>query len=219
MRPEPVDPVFVVFSVERRADVLRSLLEVGDDVQFSDDEREKLQAWMTAAQEVARDGRHIGADGCALMLDLRRRWQSAIPKGERPAGWVLAQNWTPHVADAVRDSVEAIGRLVDKRKGRQRQTRQRQAEPRPLTPRQSEAIQLAGECKGNLAKAARQMGVDRKTFVQHYKAGLAKLGTKAAGPNRMKPQKLPTDRRGQANIVGADGRKEQAETLSRLSAE
>jgi hypothetical protein len=113
MLPEPVDPVFVVFSVERRADVVRSLLEVGDDVQFSDDEREKLQAWMTAAQKVARDGRNVGADGCALMLDLRARWQSAIPKGERPAGWVLAQVWTPHVADAVRDSVEAIGRFVD----------------------------------------------------------------------------------------------------------
>lgn len=76
---------------------------------------------------------------------------------------------------------------------------------RPLTPKQTEAVQIVGECKGNIAEAARRLGVDRKTIGQHYAAGLAKLGR--AAPAKHATRRLPEDRRGQADVPeGADRR-------------
>lgn len=71
----------------------------------------------------------------------------------------------------------------------------RDATPRRPTPRQLEAVQLFGEHKGNKAAAARAMGVHRKTFDQHYKAGLKNVDLKSLP--QPKTRRLPTDRRGQ----------------------
>lgn len=67
-----------------------------------------------------------------------------------------------------------------------------------LTPRQTEAVGLFYEHKGNIAAAARAMGVHRKTFDQHRRAGFRKLGKKK--PPKTKTQRLPTDRRGQPTV-------------------
>jgi predicted DNA-binding protein (UPF0251 family) len=69
---------------------------------------------------------------------------------------------------------------------------------RPLTPKQTEAVQIVGECKGSFADAARRMGLDRKTVRQHYYAGMKKMG-RAIG-KKPKTERLSQDSRGQATV-------------------
>jgi hypothetical protein len=75
--------------------------------------------------------------------------------------------------------------------------------PRPLTPRQTEVVQIVGECKGNLAEAARRLGRTYKTVEESYRAGLAKLG-KTAVQSRDKTRLLARDRRGQIDVSEDD---------------
>lgn len=81
-------------------------------------------------------------------------------------------------------------------RSRQRRNR-RHVEQAGLTLLQTEAVQIVGACKGNIAEAARRLGKDRKTVKQHYEAGLRKLGR--AAPGKPKTQRLATDRRGQVS--------------------
>ena len=87
------------------------------------------------------------------------------------------------------------------RSDKARRGRKPSSKLRPLTPRQMEAVTVVPECKGNYGEAARRMGLDRKTVVQHYKAGMGKLGIKAV---KHGTQGLPADRRGQANVTYED---------------
>jgi hypothetical protein len=73
--------------------------------------------------------------------------------------------------------------------------------PRPLTARQTEVVQVVGECKGNIAAAAKRLGRDRKTVDETYRAGLAKLGKI---PVKHGTKTLPHDRRGQVNLSDSD---------------
>ncbi len=73
--------------------------------------------------------------------------------------------------------------------------------PRPPTARQTEVIQIVGECKGNLAEAARRLGRNRKTIEETYRAGLARLGMVAVWHDT---KLLPRDRRGQAAVSADD---------------
>lgn len=75
---------------------------------------------------------------------------------------------------------------------------------RPLTAKQGEALQIVGECKGNIAEAARRTGCDRKTMEQHYKTGMAKLG-KSAVKHRTK--RMPVDLRGQEHVGDGEDRR------------
>jgi DNA-binding NarL/FixJ family response regulator len=45
-----------------------------------------------------------------------------------------------------------------------------------LTPKQVEVVQIVGECKGNIAEAARKLGRDPKTIAECFKAATKKLG-------------------------------------------
>ena len=77
--------------------------------------------------------------------------------------------------------------------------------PRPLTERQTEVINIVGECKGSLADAARRLGIDRKSLKESYDAGNRKLAS-AGVPipsSRPKPktERLPKDPRGQVNVA------------------
>lgn len=67
-----------------------------------------------------------------------------------------------------------------------------------LTDKQMEAVHIVGECKGNIAEAARRLGKDYSTIRQHYKAATAKLGKKAV---KHSTKRLATDGRGQANVA------------------
>lgn len=74
----------------------------------------------------------------------------------------------------------------------------------PLTEKQLEAVHIVGECKGNIAEAARRIGKDHKTVKQHYDAGMKKMG-KAAVTH--KSHSMPKDRRDQENITKEDDRR------------
>jgi hypothetical protein len=67
---------------------------------------------------------------------------------------------------------------------------------------QTEAVQLVGEHKGNIAAAAKAAGKSRAAMDKLYRKGITKLGKKAI---EHATQKLPTDRRGQETIT-ADNR-------------
>jgi predicted DNA-binding protein (UPF0251 family) len=85
-------------------------------------------------------------------------------------------------------------------KGRGRRRRMRQ-EPRPLTPKQTEAMQIVGECEGDLAEAARKVGICRKSLAERYSAALKKIGLTAAQYLKPKTVSLPRDRRGQVAVA------------------
>jgi hypothetical protein len=75
--------------------------------------------------------------------------------------------------------------------------------PRPLTARQTEVIQIVGECKGNLAQAATRLGRNRKTIVEIYKAGMKKLG-KDVSHAKKSDRLIARDRRGQSDVADID---------------
>jgi hypothetical protein len=77
-------------------------------------------------------------------------------------------------------------------------------EAAPLTEKQTEVVQIVGECKGNFAEAGRRLGLDRKTVKQHYQAAMGKMG-KAAIKRVTGP--LPCDRRGQSRLTDDDDRR------------
>ena len=77
---------------------------------------------------------------------------------------------------------------------------------RALTSAQTAAIQIVGECKGNIAEAARRLGKDRKTVEESYRTGLLKLN-KTAFWNKGKTRLLPRDRRGQEVASDTDDRR------------
>lgn len=90
---------------------------------------------------------------------------------------------------------------IDRRKPAKPKKRPRTS-PRKTTPKQLEAIQMVGECKGNFAEAARKLSKDPKTIRQLYKAGLRNAGDLAATlKSTPKKQRLPTDRRGQISVA------------------
>ncbi len=90
-------------------------------------------------------------------------------------------------------------RLSGKKQRRRRRSTQ---QPKKLTPKQTEALKLHGDCNGNIAEVARRIGKDRKTAEQHVNAAFTKLGQNV--PTKAKTTSLKTDRRGQADIAKSD---------------
>jgi predicted DNA-binding protein (UPF0251 family) len=75
---------------------------------------------------------------------------------------------------------------------------------KPLTARQVEVVQIVGECNGDLAEAARKLGIDRKTVKQHFDAASRKLG-KAVVTHATQP--LRRGLRGEADVSYEDDRR------------
>ena len=98
-------------------------------------------------------------------------------------------------------SCESSGGEKKQQKPRRKRRRRKADSPPPLTAKQTEAVQIVGECKGNIAEAARQLGRDPSTVRQHYQAGMGKLGKKAV---KHGTTRLPSDRRGQENVSSDD---------------
>jgi len=111
------------------------------------------------------------------------------------------------VTSADDQTLEAIADVMDG-KARRKRGRRAAGKPRPLTARQLEALGRVAECKGNIAEAARQLGVDRKTVRQHVDAGLTKLSLSLPQYLRDhkpgKTLKQPTDLRGQETLASDD---------------
>jgi hypothetical protein len=70
--------------------------------------------------------------------------------------------------------------------------------PSPLTEKQTEAMQLVGEHKGNYTAAGKAAGKSRQAIQKLYQKATKKLGKKSV--ELWKTQRLPTDRRGQVNV-------------------
>ncbi len=109
----------------------------------------------------------------------------------------------PDNGAATDDGDPSEGTPEGPKKTRKRRKRLSQ-EATPLTAKQLEAMQIVGECKGDFAEAARRLGKDRKTVVDHYEAA-----TKKAGKRQMKhmTQQIAKDRRGQDNLADGDDRR------------
>lgn len=84
--------------------------------------------------------------------------------------------------------------------------RRRRAErpAKPLTAKQTEALQIVGECKGNLAEAAGRLGIDRKSLKERYDTALKKLGRTHL---KYVTEQIRQDLRGQANVAEEDDRR------------
>jgi hypothetical protein len=91
--------------------------------------------------------------------------------------------------------VTGVGARAAER-GRRRRSSPRK--PTPLTPKQTEAMQLVGEHKGNIAAAARNAGKSRAAMGKLYKKATTKLGKKAV---KHFTQRLPKDSRGQETVT------------------
>jgi predicted DNA-binding protein (UPF0251 family) len=113
-------------------------------------------------------------------------------------------------ADAFREWLETLKEsdaLADRKKPRA-PSRRRRVSPRkavPLTGKQSEAMHLVGEHKGNITRAAKAAGKSRQAMKKLYEAACKKLG-RAAHPSP-KTRRLETDARGQET----DGRGQESD--------
>ena len=67
---------------------------------------------------------------------------------------------------------------------------------------QLEAVQLFGDCEGNIAETGRRIGVDRKTVEQHITAAFEKMGKSV--PNIARTKRLQKDNRGQEHLSDDD---------------
>ena len=74
----------------------------------------------------------------------------------------------------------------------------RQRSPGKLTAKQLQAVQAFGNCNGNYARTAAELGVCRATAKQHIEAAYRKLGQKV--PKTPMTRALPTDRRGNVSV-------------------
>jgi len=71
-------------------------------------------------------------------------------------------------------------------------------EPKPLTPKETEAVHLVGEHKGNMTAGAKAMGISRQAAQKRYDKAMKKLSK--TGVRNPQTQALPRDRRGQVNL-------------------
>jgi len=141
---------------------------------------------------------------------LYREFRDTIPHG--PAVLPLPSSEETRRRRSVQRAVDRIVEFLletlaflQKRPGRKRSRRpSKSRKPRPLTVLQTEAVQIVGECKGNIAQAAKRLGKDRKTIAQAYKAGLAKLGKQ---PVKHGTRTLARDRRGQVDLAEGEDRR------------
>ncbi len=116
--------------------------------------------------------------------------------------WVHAIN----LAKELRETAKLIANNQGSGKRQPRKQRRKTRKVSRLTPKQMEASQIVGECKGNFAEAGRRLGRDPKTIRQHWFAACKKLGISAV-KTRRRTQRLLKDRRGQVAIAQEDAQR------------
>jgi hypothetical protein len=110
-------------------------------------------------------------------------------------------NTAPTVAPPAGNETAAA---KDAKRQQRRRRRQAPRQAHPVTWKQTEALQLVGEHKGNITAAAKQAGKSRVAMSKLYNKALCKLGEKAPKAQKVKTQRLPHDRRGQVAVEGRD---------------
>ncbi len=82
-----------------------------------------------------------------------------------------------------------------------------QRQERPLTAVERRTLEVVGRHGGNLAAAAKEMRVDRKTVVENHERAMRKANRIVGGKSRsVSASKLPEDRRGQVDIDCGGGK-------------
>jgi DNA-binding CsgD family transcriptional regulator len=140
------------------------------------------------AQVAVQISRALEGVNNRLILDVGPLLRKAIPAQEA-------------YARVVRDlQARAGARGVGKRRRRPALN----PDAKRLTDRQTEVVQIVGECKGSFAEAGRRLRIDRKTVADHYQAAMRKMGKVGVRtPERIlraKTTRLPVDHRGQVNL-------------------
>jgi len=105
---------------------------------------------------------------------------------------------TPAGADQAPEKTEASKTKRRKRTGA--------AKAPTLTPKQTEAMKLHGDCEGNIAEIARRLGIGRKSAEDRVKAAFKKLGRSI--PRKASTKALPTSRRGEEIVSKSDDKRD-----------
>jgi hypothetical protein len=121
----------------------------------------------------------------------------------RDRGHKIGGGW----AQEIRQVADAVAVEYEKAHAGRRRRRWHERKQRPMTAKQAEAVQIVGECKGNLAQAAKRIGIGRKTLKERYDAGMKKLGRADLGTQRRFLQRLKHDRRGQVDLANGEDRR------------
>ena len=109
---------------------------------------------------------------------------------------------TPAGMAAVVESVRP-----QKARGPKRRRKGKRTE-RPLTEKQAEALQMYGECKGNISEIARTLGISRQATLDRVKAGHRKLGVSWTYMKaKTRTQKLSEGGRGETLLADEDDRR------------
>lgn len=126
--------------------------------------------------------------------------------GERHAAALSALWDLLKAVDAKRKHLAEANAKIDRTKKSPRRRRKSNRKTRPLTAKESEALQIIGDYKGNVSAAALQLRITRQALKKRYDKAHKKLGTMPM--LKAKTKSLPTDKRGQANISESDDRRE-----------
>ena len=167
------------------------------DLQFRKNAHQKtvVRPLVLLIQEYQRDGQPDERD------TVKRLLESLRPKSPNLASGQVIRDRCDAVLELIPEAGAEPGDGKTATKRKKRATSPRKS--RPLTPRQTEVIQIVGECKGNIAEAARRLGIDRKTVDEAYKAGMAKLG-KDVCRLKKSDRVIARDKRGQLDVSDID---------------
>jgi hypothetical protein len=185
---------------------------------------------MKAAKVDLEDAGYAGAPRPAKMRYIYDRnsphfLQWALDDGHEPGPTEIAymyeaagnsRNGPPgmvaEAVDLLRDLEQALLKTREWLKAQKPPKRKRKRasdkprKPRPLTPWQAEVTQIVGECKGNIAQAAKRLGRDPSTIRESYKAAMTKLG-KEVVRSRDKTRLFARDKRGNEMVSAEDDRR------------
>lgn len=99
------------------------------------------------------------------------------------------------------ETVRATCDAIERKRPRRSRKRSSADQPPSLTDKQLEALLAFRDCEGNVAEAARRVGITRKSLQERIAAANRKLGELAVSRDkRPKTEKSPTDRSGQSLV-------------------
>ncbi len=152
--------------------------------------------------------------------------REVLLRAENSTNFYTVHGWNPYrlPAESPDWMMEAIKLLVDWReklrpiafldgpspkraaKRKSQRTSSAARRERPLTAVQNTTIQIVSKHQGNFSAAADELGKDRKTVIENWKLGMAKLERSGYRPSRsVSASRLPTDRRGQEDVEEPGG--------------
>jgi hypothetical protein len=101
-----------------------------------------------------------------------------------------------------RRALDRAIRFLESQSGKKNRRRRKSPSGiKPLTEIQLKTVHVVSVCDGNLSKAARELGRDRKTVEENYRAAMKKLGRAAVSHTK---SQLPVGRRGEDLVSDQD---------------